>query len=469
MSAPGTESDGRLVPLIVGSALLMQTLDSNIIVNALPSMARSLDVAPLRLNLAITAYLLSTAVFLPLTAWIADRWGARRVFMCAIATFALSSALCGLSQNLTQLLVARILQGAAGAAIAPVGRLVLLKTVPKSELVRAMAVLSTPAILGPIAGPIVGGFIVTYGSWEWIFFLNVPIGLAGLVLVHRYVPDIREDAPRAFDFIGLAWLAAGLTALLIGLESVGRGPLTPPSESACIAGGCLCLWAYRRHAGRTAEPLMDLRLFRLRTFAAAVFGGAFSRLILGAGPFLLAMLLQVGFGYSAFHAGLLTFMSAVGVFFMKWVAPRMLSRFGFRRVLVGNAFLSAGATALHALLSPAMPYLLMAAILFAGGFLRSLQFTSLNALAFVEVERTQMSGASSLVSMGQQLSQALGVAIAAGLLHAFTRWDGGAHTTAQLTALVFPIVAALTLVALAFYRPLTEGVGAEVAGTLNRR
>ncbi|HYL57375.1 MAG TPA: DHA2 family efflux MFS transporter permease subunit, partial [Candidatus Acidoferrales bacterium] len=406
-----------LAPVIVGCALFMQTLDSTVIATALPAMARSLGEDPVRLNLAITSYLLSLAVFVPLSGWMADRYGARTVFRAAIVIFTIGSVLCGVSNSLAQLVAARILQGFGGAMMVPVGRLIVLKTIAKSELVTAMSYLTVPAVLGPVVGPPVGGFIVTYYSWRWIFFINVPMGFAGIALVTAFIENIREEETPPLDWRGFVLTGLGLAGLVFGFESIGRGVVPPAIIAGVMAAGAMCIAAYVLHERRTPYPIIDLDLLRVPTFAAATVGGGLFRMGIGALPFLLAMLLQVVFGLSPFASGMLTFTSAAGALFMKMSAPPIIRRFGFRTTLIGNGVLSSLILMSYALFRPSTPHAVIVLTLLTGGFFRSLQFTALGTLAYADLAPTQMSGASSLASMAQQLFLSLGVAAAALLLH----------------------------------------------------
>jgi EmrB/QacA subfamily drug resistance transporter len=468
---PETEADilarnrrSRMLPLIIGSALFMQTLDATIIANALPAMARSLNEDPLTLNLAITAYLLTSAVFLPISGWAADRFGARTVFRASIVLFAVSSLFCGLSQTLWELVAARMAQGVAGAMMVPVGRLVLLRTVPKSELVRAMAYLTMPALLGPVLGPPIGGFIVTFSSWRWIFYLNLPLGVLGVILSSLYVPNIKEAVSQRLDLRGFVLTGVGLAALVYGFESIGRDSLPGATVTGLFVVGALCLVAFVLHARRTPDAILDLSVLRLETFRASTVGGIFSRLSIGASPFLIALLLQLGFGLNAFQAGLISFAGAAGALAMKTTARPILARFGFRRVLVINAVISAAFLAACALFRPSTPYLLMMLVLLAGGFARSLQFTALNGLAYADVPQVQMSRASSLASMMQQLAQSIGVGLAAILLHATLQLHHTTQLTAEVIAPAFAMVAALSLLSVLFFLRLPANAGAEVSG-----
>jgi len=460
----GAERISPLLPMIIGAAMFMQTLDATVISNALPTMARSLHEDPITLNLAITAYLLSAAVFLPISAWIADRFGARNVFRAAIIGFAVSSLLCGLSQNLSQLVAARMLQGVAGALMLPVGRIVLLRSVPKAQLVQAMSYLTMPALLGPILGPPVGGFIVTFWSWRWIFFINVPMGLLGVVLATLFIPDVREEVKERLDVRGFILTGCGLAGLVYGFDNLGRGALPFAVVAAMIGGGFICALLYVVHARRTPNAILDLSLLRIRTFTASTVGGLFSRLVIGASPFLLALLLQLGFGLSAFQAGLLTFAGAVGALLMKTTAHPIIRRFGFKKVLIGNTLAVAVFSASYALFRATTPHWMLIGVLLVGGFFRSLQFTALNALGYAEVTQPLMSRASSLASMFQQLAQSLGVGMAAVLIHYTLAWNHSSTLGAADISPAFAIVAAISLISLLFFIRLPSNAGAEVSG-----
>lgn len=453
-----------MVPLVVACAMFMQNLDSTVIATALPTIARSLGESPLRLNVAITCYLLSLAVFIPISGWTADRFGARRVFSLAIVVFTLGSIGCGMSSSLAALVAARILQGMGGALMVPVGRLVLLRSVPKSELVRAMSFVSVPALLGPVMGPPVGGFIVTYASWRWIFFINIPIGVLGVVLVNLLIGDLKEVGRRPFDFSGFALTGVGLATLAFGFENVGRGALPSFAVVALLIVGASCLALYVGHAYRVEHPIIDLALFKIPTFAVASAGGFLFRTGLGALPFLLPLMLQIGFGLSALHSGLLTFASAAGAMLMKTSAVRILRTFGFRIVLVGDAVLSAAFLIGYSMFRPSTPHFVIFAALLVGGFFRSLQMTCINTLGYADVPPAMLSRATSLSSMAQQLSQTAGVATAALLLHTVMTLRGGTALVAGDFYPVFIGVAMISLLSVPLFLAISPDAGAEVSG-----
>ncbi len=464
-TAPSATS--LVIPLVVGCALFMQMLDSTIMATALPAMARSLGQDPVRLNLAITSYTLSLAVFIPISGWMADRFGARTVFAAAIAVFTASSALCGLATSLPTLVGARLLQGVGGAMMVPVGRLVLLKTVQKAELMRAMSFLTAPAVMGSVLGPPVGGFIVTYLSWRWIFLLNVPMGLLGFVLVLRLIRNIREEDVPPLDLLGFLLSGAGLALLVFGCENLGRD-VVPPLAVAGMLGGGVAAWAlYALHSRMVPHPILDLRLLRLQTFSAATFGGGLCRLGFGAIPFLLAMLLQVGFGLSAFAAGLLTFASAVGALASKPALRHVVRWVGFRTLLIGTTVFNGLFLCCYALFRPGTPHWVLTVMLLIGGFFRSTLFTSLNTLGYADVEPPMMGRATSMASMAQQVSLSLGVGLAATLLHVSLVMRGGTELATQDVWPAFLVVGLTSLAALPWFLRLHASAGAEVSGRLH--
>ena len=406
-----------LIPLIVACALFMENLDSTALATALPAIAASFGESPLELSLAITSYLFALAVFIPISGWVADRFGARRIFRLAIVVFVLGSILCGFSTTIWHLVLARTLQGMGGAMMVPVGRLVLLRSVAKADLVRAMAWLTMPALIGPMLGPPLGGFVTTYLSWRWIFWINVPIGVLGIVLVSLFIPNLREERPPRLDLLGFLLSAVGLLGLVFGFETIGRDLVPWSTALLLLAVGIVGIGLYVLHATRTLHPVIDLGLLGIATFRASVLGGSLFRIGIGAMPFLLPLMLQEGFGLSAFHSGLLTFAAAAGAMAMKLTAAPILKQFGFKRVLIASALIGAAFIAANGLFEPSTPHLLILCVLLVGGFFRSLQFTSVNTLAYADIERQWMSRATSFASMMQQLSLSIGVGTGALLLH----------------------------------------------------
>jgi len=455
-----------IVALVVACAFFMETFTGTVITTALPAMAQSFGSDPVHLSLGVTAYLLSLAIFIPLSGWIADRYGARTVFRAAIGVFTVASVLCGLSNSLIELVAARIVQGVGGAMMVPVGRLVMLRSVDRSEYVRAMAWLVVPAFLGPVVGPPVGGFITTFVSWRWVFMLNVPIGLLGIVLVTLLLENRREPHARPLDWQGFLLSGVSLACILYSLDLATRGT---GQATACLAllGFGLALGVVAiLHARRHPYPLIDLSLLRLPTFALSVWGGMFYRISAGAIPFLLPVFLQVGLGMTAFVAGLLILSDAVGTMAMNAVAPAVLRRWGFRTVLLYNGGLSAAAVGGPALIGAATPdWVIFVAFLFAG-LLRSLQYNALSTLQYAEVEPREMSAATSFASMIQQICNGGGIAAGALLMQLALLWRGAAADAldARDIRVAFLAAGVLALAALPFYLRLAADAGAEVSG-----
>jgi EmrB/QacA subfamily drug resistance transporter len=453
----------HLVPLIVAVALFMENMDSTVIATSLPAIAADIGTNPLALKLAVTSYLLSLAVFIPMSGWTADRFGARKVFATAIAVFVAGSIGCALSGSLTDFVIARIVQGIGGAMMTPVGRLVLLRSVDKRALVDAMALVAMPAMIGPITGPPLGGFITTYASWHWIFIINVPIGLIGIALVLRYIEDVRLPMRDPFDLAGMVLAAVSVAGLAFGCSVLGVGLVPWPLAAGLIAIGAVAFVFYRVHARKVPAPVLDFSLLALPTFRASIIGGFLFRMGIGALPFLLPLLLQVGFQYTPFQSGLTTFSSTVGAFTMKTVASRILKRFGFRPVLVVNAVVSAVFLAACAWFSAATPFVLMFAVLLVGGFFRSLQFTSTTVLAYAQVDERRMSRATALAAVTQQLSLSAGVALGGAAVE-LTVWS---KADAAITAADFPpaflLIAAISAASTFIFARLPRDAGAELA------
>ncbi len=456
-----------LVPLIVACALFMENLDSTVIATSLPAIARSFGEDPLRLNLAITSYLLSLGIFIPLSGWMADRFGARTIFCSAIAVFTLGSIGCSAVNGLPEMVAARILQGIGGAMMVPVGRLVILRTVPKSDLVNAMAWLTVPALLGPVLGPPVGGFISTFGSWRWIFLINIPIGILGIGLALAFIENTKETRKERFDTYGFVIVSLGVAATMFGFENVGRGILPTPVIVSLLSVGVALLALYYRHTRVNAAPIIDLSVLRVQTFGASILGGFLFRMGIGALPFLTPMMLQLGFGLTPFASGMITFAGAAGAITMKFTAGPIIRRFGYRPVLLANTFICAFFMALYGFFTPQTPHLLIIAILLVGGFFRSLQFTSLNTIAFADIPIQTMSRATTLSAVGQQLSLSFGVGIGALLLHMTLTMSGNAHLTAQDFSPAYFVIAAISLGSLLFFWPLPRDAGDAVSGRVS--
>jgi EmrB/QacA subfamily drug resistance transporter len=448
---------------MVACALFMENLDSTVINTALPAIARSLHENPLTLNMGITSYLFSLAVFIPISGWVADRFGARIVFQLAIVVFTLGSICCGFSQSLLDFVAARIFQGLGGAMMVPVGRLVILRNVSKSELVEAMSYVTIPALVGPIVGPPLGGFITTYFDWRWIFWINVPIGIVGVIFAGRLIRNIKEDTMPPLDWRGLIMTGIGCSGLIFGFEFLGRGAVSPWFAFGLLVLGAAACAVYVWHANRVPHPLLNLSLLKIPTFRASVTGGFLFRMGVGATPFLLPLMLQVGFGFSPLHSGLLTFVAAAGALVMKFTAPQLLRRFGFRPILIWNSIICAVMLAAYGLIRAETPAIFVWLLLLTSGFFRSLLFTSLNAVAFADVPRERMSQATSFSSTAQQLSLSFGVGFGALVLHLMSMQEGAKLVTMDFVV-AFVAVAAVSGLSTFSFRALPEDAGSELTG-----
>ncbi|MDJ1160186.1 DHA2 family efflux MFS transporter permease subunit [Chelatococcus sp. SYSU_G07232] len=458
-----------LVPLIVATALFMENMDSTVLATSLPVIATDLKVDPIALKLALTSYLVSLAVFIPVSGWMADRFGARTIFRAAIAVFMAGSLLSALASSLAWFVFARFVQGMGGAMMVPVGRLVILRSVPKSEMVQALAWLTIPAMIGPVVGPPLGGFITTYFDWRWIFFINIPIGLLGILLASVFIENVREEDVPPLDLKGFALTTVGLSTLMLGFATSGRHLVSTEVSLACVVTGAVTLILYWQHARRAPNPVIDLNLLHIPTFRAGVLGGSLFRVGVGAVPFLLPLMLQIGFGLNALQSGLLTFAAAAGAMFMKTLAGAILRRFGFRNVLMFNAVVASAFIAASGLFTPATPHGVIITVLLAGGFFRSLQFTSINAVAYADVSNREMSLATSFSSVAQQLSLSVGVAAGAFALEA-TGWLRGTNgLQPQDFWPAFVAVALVSATSLAYWMRLDPAAGAEVSGHVARR
>jgi len=456
-------SRDRLVPLIIAVALFMENMDSTIIATSLPAIAADIGANPLALKLAVTSYLLSLAVFIPASGWTADRFGARTVFRAAIAVFVLGSIGCAFANSLEGFVIARIVQGMGGAMMTPVGRLVLVRSIDKRNLVDAMAWVTMPALIGPIIGPPVGGFITTYASWHWIFLINVPIGLIGIMLATRYIEDVRVEGLERFDLVGMVLAGLGVGGLAFGLSVAGLGLLPPVVVIGLIAAGAMFITTYVLHARRTPTPVLDFSLIRIATFRANVVGGSLFRLGIGALAFLLPLMLQLGFKYTPLESGLVTFTAAVGAFTMKTFAARIIRRFGFRHILIVNSLIASALTAACGLFTPLTPFAVMVAVLLVGGFFRSLQFTATNVIAYADVDARLMSRATSLVSVAQQLSIAAGVAVGALAVESAVQLNGTGVITAEDFHPAFFLIGAISASSALLFWTLPPDAGASMA------
>lgn len=457
------ERPRRIVPLVLAVALFMEQMDSTVISTSLPAIAHGIGTTPVALKLALTSYLLSLAIFIPISGWMADRFGAKTVFRTAIAVFMVGSLACAASGSLAAFVISRFLQGIGGAMMTPVGRLVLVRSTPKNDLVAAMSWLSVPALIGPVVGPPVGGFIATYFSWHWIFLINIPIGIAGIFLSGIVLPNMPGSAAERLDFTGFLLSAVAASGLVFGLSVVSLPTLPPVVGILVLLTGLASGYLYLVHARRTAKPILDLRLFGNPVFRAAILGGSLFRLGVGAIPFLLPLLLQIGFGLSPFHSGLLTFSSAFGALGMKFLATRALRAGGFRRILSFGALVGSLFLAANGLFTISTPHWVIIAVLVTGGFLRSLVFTSINTLVFADLDKQQASQGTAIAAVAQQISIALGVAVAGVFLQAISHLTA-TPVGAGTISIAFFCVAALTLFALIPFFNLSPDAGSTVSG-----
>jgi EmrB/QacA subfamily drug resistance transporter len=402
----------RLLPWLVAVGLFMESLDTTILNTAVPSIAHALKVPPLSMKAVLASYTLSVAVFIPISGWMANRYGTRRVFAAAIGTFTLGSLLCGLATDIHWLVACRILQGCGGAMMLPVGRLTMVRTFAKSELIRAMSFVSIPALIGPMLGPLLGGIIINYFHWSIIFFVNIPIGLLGLYMVYRHLPNYRELINYPLDVVGLILFGSGISLLSYVLEVFGEHSLSGREMVGLLAISFALLGAYGLNTQRMLHPLLRLGLLRIRSFRVAVAGNLCTRIGIGGLPFLLPLLYQVGLGYTAIESGLMIMPQALAAMSLKLTLPRILKRFGYRQVLVSNTILLGVMLMLFSIIDAATPPWLIALMAFVYGFFTSIQYTSMNTLAFADVDAEQASGASTIASTVQQLAVSFGVAAA---------------------------------------------------------
>jgi EmrB/QacA subfamily drug resistance transporter len=455
----------NLIPLIVATGLFMENLDATVLATSLPAIAKDLDANPIHLKLALTTYLLALAVFIPASGWMADRFGAKNVFRAAMVVFAAGSIACALSTGLGSLVSARILQGMGGAMMTPVGRLIVLRTIPKADMIGAIAWLTIPALVGPVLGPPLGGFITTYFNWRWIFWINIPVAVLGIGLITRFIPDVREKASNGFDLRGFLLIGPGLSLFLSGVTLMGLALVSEEMVLAIMFSGALLLAAYGWHAFHAPDPIIDLKLLAIPTYRAGVVGGFLFRTGLGAGPFLLPLLFQAGFGMTPFQSGMLTFATGVGAMFMKTQAAAILRRYGFRRVLIVNAVISGLFAALPSLFSAATPPLLITVLFLAGGLSRSLQFTSINTLAYADVPPERLSRATSFAAVGQELSGSVGVTIAALGLEVMQRALGGSTIDVGHFPPVFILIAVVSASSIFLFMQLSKSAGASLLPT----
>jgi EmrB/QacA subfamily drug resistance transporter len=452
----------RLVPLAVASALMMEMLDATALSTALPTLSREFMVEPVHLKFALTSYIMALAVAAPASGWVAQRWGPKRVFCIAMVVFLLGSALCGFSRSLPALIASRVVQGIGGAMMTPVGRLILVSATPKERFVAAMAWFSMPALIGPLLGPPLAGFIIEWASWPWIFFVNIPFGILGIAAVTAFVPRLEEAHPGRFDIKGFLLAGAAVISLVVLADTIGAGLIPLWSQFALAAVSALFGAAFVRHSFRRPDPVLDLRLLAFPTFRAAMLGGNLVRMGLGATPFLMPLLLQVALGWSPVKAATVTIFTAVGIFAMKPLAAPILKRFGYRTTLICAGVLAAFGAAAPAAFGAWMPPVVMMAILAWSGFVRSMHFTAANTLGYADVPRERVARAATLLAVTQQIGMSLGITVGALALHLTTL--GGGPLTADRFVFPFLLIGAISLLAVPVYARLPRDAGQSISG-----
>ena len=464
-----TPRRGTQIAWLVAAAFFMENLDATVITTAVPAMAQSFGVAPVSLSIGISAYLLALAVFIPVSGWVADRFGPRRVFASAVVLFTLASVACGLSQSLPVFVAARVLQGIGGALMVPVGRLVVLRSTPKSGLVKAIATITWPGLAAPVLGPPLGGWIASTWSWHWIFFLNVPLGAVALLLALRWI-DGAPGKQRPFDWLGFAASGLGLAALLYGLDLMSHSAIEWTAAASFTGGGLAALALALWHLRRTPHPLVDLSVFGVQTFRVSAVGGSLFRIAISTAPFLLPLMFQLAFGFSMVASGFMMLALFAGNLGIKPATGFVMRRLGFRGILLANGFLVAVGFAMCAALSPDTPLAIMVAVMVFSGVCRSVQFTAFNTIAFADTTPAQTSGATTLFSMFQQLSAGIGIAfgaIALGIAQRFTGHAG--HPGVMDFRIALGLVTLLALVALVDSARLPRNAGERVSGHVARR
>jgi EmrB/QacA subfamily drug resistance transporter len=456
-------SPGAAISLLVAGAFFMENLDGTVVVTALPQMAETFGVHPVDLNIGVSSYMLTLAILIPASGWVADRFGLRTVFAAAIGVFTLASILCGYCHSLETFVLARILQGAGGAMMVPVGRLAVLRTTEKHDLLNAIAIITWPGLAAPMLGPPVGGFITTYASWPWIFFLNVPLGLIALPLALRLIPNTKSEAPQ-FDWVGFALTGAACFLIIYGVGLVGQNSGSPWFGATSVLSGVAFGIVAAAHARRRPNALLDFRALKIRSYAVSIYGGSLFRVAIATVPFLLPLLFQIAFGLSPFESGLLVLAVFAGNLGMKPFTTAVLRRWSFRRVLMVNGLLNAVAIFGCGLLTPETPLTIIVALLFVSGLVRSMQFTALAAIGFAEVPSGQMSGANTLQNIAGQLSMGLGIGVGALVLRiaGYFSLDPQGAVSLWSFHIAFFVNAAIALIGVADVFSLHDTAGEDV-------
>jgi EmrB/QacA subfamily drug resistance transporter len=452
-----------ITPIILAVALFMEQMDSTVIATSLPAIAADIGTTAVALKLAVTTYLMALAIFIPISGWMSDRFGAKNIFRLAILIFAVGSIACAFSNSIEAFVFSRFFQGIGGSMMTPIARLLLVRGTARSDLVNAMAWLSIPAMVGPIMGPPLGGFLTTYLSWHWVFWINVPISIVGVGLVTKFLPEGEPRSPRPLDFTGFVLSAIGFTGLVFGLSVISLPALPLWYGLVTLAIGAIAGLVYFRHAGRTKYPLLDPKMLRYPLFRAGIVGASNFRIGVGAIPFLLPLMLQLGFGLNPFQSGMITFVSAIGALSSKFSAQRMFRRYGFRGVLAVGTLISSIFLAINGLFTPLTPQWVIMLCLLVGGVIRSTCFTGINAMVFADIEEADSSQATAINSVSQQISRALGVAIAGGILDLMASFSGG-HVQLVDFQIAFFIMAAISALSTLTFARLRRDAGADVSG-----
>jgi EmrB/QacA subfamily drug resistance transporter len=454
-----------MAPLIVATAFFMENLDGTVITTALPQIAESFNIGVVNASSGITSYLITLAIFIPISGWMADRFGTRTVLAWAIGIFTIASLLCALSTGIEQFVVARILQGIGGAMMVPVGRLIVLRTTPKEKLAKTIALITWPGLVAPIIGPPLGGFLTTYFSWQWVFILNIPLGLLGIILVYRYIENEFASDCRRLDWLGFVFTGLMLANAIIALEEIGKHGLSLEIAYYSMAAALFC-WLLVRHTKRHESPILNFAALKIPSFAVTVMSGSAARILIGVTPFLAPLMFQIGFGYNPFVSGLLLLAAMLGNLGLKPLTPLLLKLFGFRNILLVNTGLSAISAILCGLLVPTSDVILICAVMLIYGTSRSMQFTCLQTLAFVDIPPEKMSRANTLFSTITQLSQGMGVSVAAVLLQFCMLFHGTSNPTPSVAdfQITFMIVGGLLLTLLPNFKKLDPNIGSLVSG-----
>ncbi|MFT4020243.1 MAG: DHA2 family efflux MFS transporter permease subunit [Acinetobacter sp.] len=459
-----TQTTTKWTALLVAITFFMENLDATIITTALPAIAQTFQVTAIDLNIGISAYLLAVAIFIPISGWMADRWGARKIFVSAIVIFTLASVLCGLSQNLTTFVIARVLQGIGGAMMVPVGRLVVIRSTPKKQLVQAMAYITWPGLVAPILGPPLGGLIVTHFDWAWIFYLNVPFGIVGVVASFILIEDLKNEEIGQFDWIGFLLLASACASLMYGMEQIGQDPVHFQASLVLVGLGIGLFLASVRYMQSREKPLLRFNAMQQQTYAVSVVGGSIFRIAISTIPFLLPLMFQIAFGLSAFSAGVLVLTVFAGNLAMKPFTTAMMRQFGFKKILLVNGAIGAFSLASCALFTPQTPYWVMMLLMFIGGLSRSMQFTCYNSISFADTRPEDKQSAATLFSLSFQMSMGMGIALAALILRAMMHFSGSTEATLPDFHWAFVLIALFSLLSMIDSWKLKPDAGDAVSG-----